>query len=68
VEKHIQQIMKELPSESLLRGLLLQGARGNGVHYAWMDELSKHGIKRVVVGVDTTLGAIGTSTRVGGKA
>ena|SRR3984893_1299247 len=54
VEKHIQEVIKELPPDSLLRHALQEGARGNGLHYAWIDELRKQGIKRVVVGVDIT--------------
>ncbi|MFZ0636881.1 MAG: hypothetical protein WA755_00370 [Candidatus Acidiferrales bacterium] len=52
VEEHIREVIKELPPNSLLRGELLQGARGDGVHYPWMDDMQKEGIKRVVVWVD----------------
>jgi hypothetical protein len=54
VDIHIQQVIEQLPSESLLRAQLLDGARGNGVRFSWMDELRKRGIKRVLVGVDIT--------------
>jgi hypothetical protein len=52
VEDHIQQIIKELPSDSFLRRNLFQGARGDGVHHSWMDNMRKQGIKRAVVWVN----------------
>jgi hypothetical protein len=52
VEEHIRQVIKELPSDSWLRVALLQGARGNGVRFAWMDQMSQQRIKRVEVYVD----------------
>jgi hypothetical protein len=52
VEAHIRGIIAELPTDSDLRRGLLQGARGNGVHYPWMDEMRRQGIKRVVIWID----------------
>lgn len=52
VEEHIQEIVKQLPTASALRQSLLRGARGNGVHYPWMDEMRRQGIKRAVVWID----------------
>src|SRR5258708_14045458 len=52
VEEHIRDIVRELPADSALRRNLLQGARGNGVHYSWMDDMRKQGIKRAIVWVD----------------
>lgn len=52
VEDHIRDIIRELPPDSALRRNLLQGARGNGVHYSWMDEMRQQGIKRAVVWID----------------
>ncbi len=52
VEEHIRDIVRELPADSALRRNLLQGARGNGVHYSWMDDMRKLGIKRAVVWID----------------
>lgn len=52
VEAHIQDLVKELPSGSALRESLLHGALGNGLHYAWMDEMRKLGVKRAVVSFD----------------
>jgi|HubBroStandDraft_6_1064221.scaffolds.fasta_scaffold280987_2 hypothetical protein len=53
-QEHINQVIKELPPDSFLRRDLLEGARGNGIHYAWMDDLREKGIKRVAVCVDIT--------------
>lgn len=52
VEEHIRDVIRELPADSFLRKELLQGVRGNGVHYAWMDEMRKQGVKRAVVWID----------------
>lgn len=52
VEDHIRDIIRELPDDSALRRNLLQGARGNGVHYSWMDDMRKQGIKRAIVWID----------------
>ncbi|SRR6266487_450116 len=52
VEAHIHDVIRELPPDSDLRRALLQGARGDGVHYAWMDEARRQGVKRVAVWVD----------------
>jgi len=54
VEEHIQQLTNQLPPESLLRRLLQEGVRGNGIHYSWMDEMRGKGINRVVVWVGIT--------------
>ena len=52
VEEHVRDVVRELPTDSALRKGLLQGARGNGVHYGWMDEMRKQGVKRAVVWID----------------
>ncbi len=52
VEEHIRDIIRELPADSALRRNLLEGARGNGVHYSWMDDMRRLGIKRAVVWID----------------
>ena len=54
VQEHINQVIKELPPDSFLRRNLLGGARGNGIHYAWMVELREKGVKRVAVCVAIT--------------
>jgi hypothetical protein len=59
VETHVRDIIKELPADSDLRHSLLQGARGNGVHYHWMDEMRKQGIRRAVIWVDISFDSKG---------
>lgn len=54
VDNHLHDIAQQLPANSGLRREILEGARGTGVRYAWMDELKKNGTKRVVVWVDIT--------------
>lgn len=54
MEEHIEKVVNELPPDSLLRRQLIQGARGTGVRYPWMDELREKNIKRAVVCVDIT--------------
>ena len=51
VEEHIRDIVKELPIGSALRQQLLRGARGNGLHQPWMDDMRKEGVKRAVIQV-----------------
>lgn len=52
VEEHIHELIKMLPTDSGLGRALVRGARGDGVHFAWMDEMRKQGIKRADVWVD----------------
>src|SRR6266446_10287493 len=52
VDEHIRGVIRELHADSALRRNLLQGARGNGLHYSWMDDMRKLGIKRAVVWID----------------
>jgi len=52
IEEHIREVVKELPADSNLRKALMQGARGKGVHYPWMDEMRKLGVRRAVVWID----------------
>ena len=52
VEEHIRELIKELPIDSGLRSALVRGDRGDGVHFAWMDEMRNEGIKRAAVWVD----------------
>ena len=51
-ENHVAEVIKELPVDSELRRDLLRGARGNGVHYPWMDSMRQQKIKRVIVWID----------------
>jgi hypothetical protein len=59
VEAHVCDVIKELPADSELRHSLLQGARGNGVHYHWMDGMRKQGVRRAVIWVDISFDSKG---------
>ena len=59
VEAHIRDVIKELPADSLLCRGLLQGARGNGVHYSWMDDMRKQDVRRAVIWVDISFDSKG---------
>ncbi len=48
-EEHIRQLIHTLPPDSSLRRELEGGARGNGKHYAWMDNMRQAGVKRATV-------------------
>ena len=52
VDQHIHELISSLPRNSDLRSALLQGPRGDGVHFAWMDDMRKAGVKRVEMWVD----------------
>jgi hypothetical protein len=52
VEEHIREIVKGLPDDSDFRRILLQGARGKGIRYPWMDKMRELGVKRAVVWFD----------------
>lgn len=49
VEDHIREIMNALPVDSFLRHELEAGARGDGIHRLWMDEMKRESVKRAVV-------------------
>jgi hypothetical protein len=49
IQQHIRNIIAELPADSTLRRELSSGARGDGMHQPWMDDMRAEGIKRVVV-------------------
>jgi hypothetical protein len=51
VERHIHDLISELSANSLLKGELVSGARGNGIHQVWMSDMQQDGIKRAVVWV-----------------
>jgi hypothetical protein len=59
VEAHIRDVLTELPADSDLRRNLLDGARGNGVRYRWMDDMRKQGIRRAVVLIDISFDSRG---------
>lgn len=51
IEQHIRNIVSGLPADSALRRELLSGARGNGLHQPWMDDMRKEGVKKAVIQV-----------------
>jgi len=48
-EQHIQQLILELPLGSQIRAGMEEGARGEGVHYPWMDRMKDLGVQREIV-------------------
>jgi hypothetical protein len=48
VEAHIRELIETLPPDSFLRGQLQAGARGEGIHYAWMDGMRREAVKKTV--------------------
>jgi hypothetical protein len=54
-EKRIDEIIQALPADGELKqDLLLQGAPGTCMHYAWMDKMRQQRIKRVIGTVEIT--------------
>jgi len=51
VAAHIRDLIDTLPTDSFLRLELQGGARGDGIHYAWMDSMRHQAVKRVVAEV-----------------
>lgn len=49
VKEHLRQVSESLPSGSVLRTELAEGVHGDGVHYPWMDEMKRDGIKRIEI-------------------
>jgi hypothetical protein len=45
-ESRMQEILKGLESNNSLRYALERGARGDGIHYAWMDTMRRYGVKQ----------------------
>jgi hypothetical protein len=45
-EAHIAELVRTLPSASLLRAALEAGGRGDGIHHSWMDDMRRQGVKR----------------------
>ncbi|MDT7602434.1 MAG: hypothetical protein QOF61_431 [Acidobacteriota bacterium] len=45
-DDHIQEIIKSLEPDNILRRSLERGERGDGVHRAWMDKMRQHNIKQ----------------------
>jgi hypothetical protein len=44
-EEHVRQLIASMPSDCDLLGLLKAGVYGDGVHHAWMDDMSRGGVK-----------------------
>ena len=55
-EEHVRRLIQSLPVDSRVRENLEGGGRGDGVHYSWMDDLRKAGVKRVEVGLKFNVG------------
>ena len=64
VEEHIHRVIQSLPPDSTLRSSLVQGARGNGVRYPWMDEMEKMGIKQATLWFDLRFNSKGQPQKV----
>ena len=45
-EEHIKQVIDSLPADSQMRADLERGARGDGVHHRWMDNMRNQGVRR----------------------
>jgi hypothetical protein len=56
-QEHIRQVILSLPTDSEMRSYLERGDRGDGVHYPWMDQMKKLGVKRARVFLDFTWSA-----------
>jgi len=48
-EEQVRRVIQSLPTGSALRRRLQEGARGDGVHYDWMDEMRREGVKRAMI-------------------
>jgi hypothetical protein len=64
VKEHLQKLIKQLPPESPLRGDLLRGAHGGGVHQIWMDNMRHAGIRRAEVWIDIRFDRVGKSKQM----
>lgn len=45
-ESRVRELLKGLEANNTLRYSLEQGARGNGIHEAWMDTMRRYGVKQ----------------------
>lgn len=48
-QEQIGRLIESLPVGSRVRQEMEKGARGNGIHYAWMDQMRQEGLKRALV-------------------
>ena len=53
-QQHLREVADALPSESVLRQMVKSGAHGDGIHYPWMDEMKRNGVKSVQVEIHLT--------------
>src|SRR6516162_1076714 len=51
-QTQIRQVILSLPPDSEMRRYLERGDRGDGVHYAWMDQMKDLGVKRAKIFLD----------------
>ncbi|MGC1659835.1 MAG: hypothetical protein WA737_07445 [Candidatus Acidiferrales bacterium] len=63
--EHVQRIAATLPPTSDLRIAVDEGRLGNGIDYAWMDQMRKMGVKRARVFVDIAFEQSGRPAKVG---
>lgn len=53
-QKHLREAADTLPADSTLRQALQNGAHGDGIHYSWMDEMKRGGVKCAHVEIHLT--------------
>lgn len=53
-QKHLRELADALPADSTLRKALQNGDHGDGIHYSWMDEMKRGGVKFAKVEVHLT--------------
>lgn len=45
-DTHVQEVIESLEGDNSLRFALMRGARGDGIHFAWMDQMKRFGAKQ----------------------
>ncbi len=53
-QKHLREVADALPADSTLRQALQNGDHGDGIHYSWMDEMKRGGVKCAKVEIHLT--------------
>lgn len=53
-QKHLREVADALPADSTVRQALQNGAHGDGIHYSWMDEMKRGGVKCAQVEIHLT--------------
>lgn len=51
-EESVKQLLESLPPDSQWRGPLAQGARGDGIHQPWMDDMRTAGVKLAIATIE----------------